>query len=71
METNLNYNDLGHLELKVDHLLSERTRLVSENQSLRQQLLRVTKERATLADKNKRALVKMKAILSQLKEEIL
>lgn len=71
MNSNLNNNDLGHLELKVDHLLNERMKLISENQSLRQQLLKASKERATLADKNKRATIKMKAILSQLKEEIL
>ena len=69
METTINYNDLTNLELKVDHLLTDRTKLITENQSLRQQLSKITQERAHLTDKNKRAMVKVKTIIAQLKEE--
>ena len=58
METTITYNDLTNLELKIDHLLVDRTKLVSENQSLRQQLSKTTQERAQLADKNKRVFIR-------------
>lgn len=62
--------DLNHLELQIETLLQTREKLLSENLSLRQKLIKLTQERAELLDKNKRAASKLKRILVQLRNEI-
>jgi uncharacterized protein (TIGR02449 family) len=66
----MNDSDLIHLELQIETLLHSREQLQIENSSLRQKLLKLTQERAELLDKNKRAVTKIKRIISQLRNGI-
>jgi uncharacterized protein (TIGR02449 family) len=62
--------DLINLELQIESLLQTHEKLKSENHSLRQKLIKITQERAELLDKNKKAVAKVKKIISQLRSEM-
>jgi uncharacterized protein (TIGR02449 family) len=59
------------LENKLESLLKLHYSLNLENQLLRQKLSKLTQERAELIEKNKKAAVKVKRIMLQLRDEIL
>jgi uncharacterized protein (TIGR02449 family) len=59
------------LENKLESLLKLHYSLKLENQLLRQKLSKLTQERAELIEKNKKAAVKVKRIMLQLRDEIL
>jgi uncharacterized protein (TIGR02449 family) len=59
-----------NLELQIESLLQTYEKLRSENNYLRQRLTKLTQERAELLDRNKKATVKIKRIISQLRSEI-
>jgi uncharacterized protein (TIGR02449 family) len=62
--------DLINLELQIESLLQAHEKLRTENLSLRQKLVKLTQERAELADTNSKAAVKIKRIISQLRNEM-
>lgn len=62
--------DLINLELKIESLLQLHEQLRSENGYLRQKLSKLTQERAELAEKNEKAVMKIKRIISQLRSEM-
>lgn len=62
--------DLLNLELRIESLIQSRQKLQCENSSLRQKLIKLTQERADLLDKNQKAAVKIKRIISQLRNEV-
>lgn len=62
--------DFNHLELQIEMLIQSREKLLHENLSLRQKLIKLTQERAELIDKNKRAASKLKRMIVQLRNEI-
>lgn len=62
--------ELSGLEYQVDHLLRSVERLKAENHSLRQKLSRTTRERSELLEKNRKAALKTKKIITQLKEQM-
>lgn len=62
--------DFQNFELQIELLIQSREQLKLENLSLRQKLVKLTQERAELLDKNKRAAVKIKRIISELRNEM-
>lgn len=65
----MNDTDLINLELQIESLLQSREQLLTENLSLRRKLVKLTQERAELLDKNKKAAVKIKRVISHLRNE--
>ena len=61
---------LNNLEFQVDTLLHRLEKLQTENQLLRSQLAHAHREKMRLKDKNQKAVIKVKRIVSQLKEEL-
>lgn len=61
---------LNSLEFQIDTLLHHVEKLQAENQSLRHQLAQTHREKIRLRDKNQKAVIKVKRIVSQLKEEL-
>ena len=61
---------LNNLEFQVDTLLHRLEKLQAENQLLRGQLSLAHREKMRLKDKNQKAVIKVKRIVSQLKEEL-
>ena len=66
----MNIVELNNLEFQVDTLLSNLEKLQIENQGLRSQLTHSNRERTHLKEKNQKAVVKIKRIIAQLKDEI-
>ena len=62
--------DINRLSAQVEVLLKSRDQLRLENLSLHQKLVKLTNERAILADKKQKAADKLKRIISQLKDQI-
>ena len=62
--------ELNNLEFQVDTLINNLEKIQSENQQLRSELATSNRERTRLQDKNQRAALKIKRIISQLKEEL-
>lgn len=62
--------ELSGLEYQVDHLLRYLERLKAENNSLRQKLSSSIRERSKLLEKNRKAAVKIKKVITQLKEQM-
>jgi uncharacterized protein (TIGR02449 family) len=60
-------NDLPNLDLQIEYLIRSYKQLKNENSSLRQNLIKLTKENADLVDRNKRAVASIKHIISQLR----
>ena len=58
--------ELNNLEFQVDTLIRNLEKLQSENQSLRSQLAASNRERSRLREKNQRAVVKIKRIITSL-----
>lgn len=61
---------LNNLECQVDTLIDRLEKLQTENQLLRSQLRHTHQEKIRLNDRNQRIVVKVKRIVSQLKEEL-
>lgn len=61
---------LNNLEFQIDTLLQHMEKLQAENQSLRNQLAQTHREKIRLREKNQKAAIKVKRIVSQLKEEL-
>ena len=61
---------INNLELQIEHLLATYGRLYGENATLRKKLIKITQERATLLDKNKKATNHIKRMLTQLKDVV-
>lgn len=66
----MNIVELNNLEFQVDTLLSNLDKLQADNQSLRNQLTAVQRERNRLKEKNQRACVKINRIIAHLKESL-
>lgn len=66
----MNTAELSNLELQIDSLLDNLNRLKSDNQALRNQLAMSMQERSQLQEKNEEAAMKIRRIISQLKEEL-
>lgn len=64
----MNAVELSDLELQIDSLLNNLNRLKMDNQALRNQLAVSAHERSQLHEKNQRAAMKIRRIISQLKE---
>ena len=62
--------ELSELEYQVDHLLHTLERLNAENCSLRKELAISIRERVVLVEKNRKAALKIKKIITQLKENL-
>ncbi len=62
--------ELNNLEFQVDALIANLENLQRENQTLRGQLASTSRERTRLKEKNQKAAIKIKRIISQLKDEI-
>lgn len=63
----LEFNDL---ELQVDQLIRALERLKTENMSLHNKLTGCARERARLQEKNRKAAIKIKQVINQLKENL-
>ena len=66
--TNMTTLELNNLESQIENLLKLHRQMRAENHSLQQKLGKLTQERAILLEKNQKATVKIKRIISQLKE---
>ncbi|PHQ80131.1 MAG: TIGR02449 family protein [Coxiella sp. (in: Bacteria)] len=62
--------ELNNLEFQVDTLIGNLEKTQSENHQLRSQLANSNREKMRLKDRNQKAAVKIKRIISQLKEEL-
>ncbi len=62
--------ELNNLEFQVDTLITNIESLQRENHALRSQLASSNRDRTRLKDKNQKAILKIKRIISQLKDEI-
>jgi len=62
--------EFSGLEYQVDHLLRFLERLKAENNSLRQKLSSSIRERSELLEKNRKTAVKIKKVITQLKEQM-
>lgn len=60
--------ELNNLEFQVDTLIRNLEKLQNENQALRGQLATANRERTRLKEKNQRAVMKIKRIITQLKD---
>lgn len=70
MPQGTNDSDLINLELQIETLIKSREMLRAENSLLREKLTKLTRVGAELRDKNKRATIKIKRIISQLRNEL-
>lgn len=66
----MNTVELNDLENQIDSLLENLTQLKMDNQALRNQLATSANERSQLQEKNQEAAMKIRRIISQLKEEL-
>lgn len=66
----MDHLDLINLELQIESLLQSHHKLLVENTSLRHKLIKLTQERAELVDKHRKAVIKIKRIVSQLRTEL-
>lgn len=66
----MNTAELHDLELQIDSLLDSLTRLKTDNQALRSQVNTNARERSQLQEKNQEAAMKIRRIISQLREEL-
>lgn len=62
--------ELNNLEFQVDTLIKNLETLQAENQSLKSQLAISNRDKARLKERNDRAAIKIKRIITQLKDEL-
>ncbi len=62
--------ELNHLEYQVDQLIDRLETIQTENQLLRVQLMHSNRDKFRIKDKNQKAVMRIKKIVSQLKEEL-
>ncbi len=65
----MNTAEITELEAQIENLIRLLGRLKTENQSLRNRLASSVRERSLLQEKQQKAVVKVKRIISQLREE--
>lgn len=66
----MNTAELSDLELHIDSLLENLSRLKTDNEALRNQLAASAHKRSQLQEKHQEAAMKVRRIISQLKEQL-